>query len=203
MALPDSAGPPQAERHLRADARRNYERLLTAAAAVFREQGVDAALDEVARQAGVGNATMYRHFPTRQDLIVAVYSDEVDALCARGESLLSDQRADDALFMWLHDLVRFVGDKRELALALGADVDSASRSGLFNRWHSAMYRTVTALVVQEQQRGTLRDDVDGWDLLVLVNGIALGGVGPERVGALLDLVRRGAAPGPATGTTGT
>src|SRR5215469_8592592 len=72
----------------RADARRNYERVLAAAKEVFGELGVTAPLDEIARRAGVGNATMYRHFPSRRELVIAVYADEVTELCGLGEALL-------------------------------------------------------------------------------------------------------------------
>ena len=75
------------DRPRRADARRNYERVLAAAKEVFGELGVTAPLDEIARRAGVGNATMYRHFPTRRELVIAVYADEVSTLCELGQSL--------------------------------------------------------------------------------------------------------------------
>src|SRR6185312_14329068 len=75
-------------RPLRADARRNRELLIAAARALFNEQGTEAPLDEVARRAGIGNATMYRHFPDRRELLIAVYADEVEALCAEGANLL-------------------------------------------------------------------------------------------------------------------
>jgi AcrR family transcriptional regulator len=81
----------------RADAARNAARLLAAARDVFAEQGAEAALDDIARRAGVGNATLYRHFPTRGDLLVAVYAEEVEALVAQGETL--------PLFEWLDAFV--------------------------------------------------------------------------------------------------
>src|SRR5664279_10974 len=84
----------------RADARRNYDLVLQAAREVFAERGAEAPLDDIARRAGVGNATMYRHFPTRRDLILAVYSDEVTQLCEHGTTLLVQEPPDDALFAW-------------------------------------------------------------------------------------------------------
>ena len=83
------------DRPQRADARRNYERVLAAAREVFGELGVTAPLDEIARRAGVGNATMYRHFPTRRELVIAVYAGEVTALCELGRSLAADQSPGD------------------------------------------------------------------------------------------------------------
>src|ERR1700733_10026981 len=81
---------------MRADARRNYEALLSAASEMFSSRGPDAPLDEIARLAGVGNATLYRHFPTRRDLLVAVCIDDVDALCALGNRLQQQTNADKA-----------------------------------------------------------------------------------------------------------
>src|SRR3954447_24387699 len=101
----------------RADATRNAERLLAAARALVAEAGNEVALDEVARRAGVGNATLYRHFPTRGDLLVAVYADEIAELCRRGEQLRGAGDPLDALFAWLEEFVEHVATKRPLALA--------------------------------------------------------------------------------------
>lgn len=172
-------------RPLRADARRNRELLLAAAKEVFAERGADAPLDDVARRARVGNATMYRHFPTRQDLLVAVYSEEVTELCARGEALLGEDPPGDALFAWLRAFVAHVATKRELALAL----TGPPRSELFERWHEAMRATASALVLRAQQAGEARPEVAAADLLALANGIAL--AGEENADRLLDLLRNG------------
>lgn len=173
-------------RPLRADARRNRELLLAAAKAVFAERGADAPLDDVARRARVGNATMYRHFPTRQDLLVAVYSDEVTELCAQGEALLGEDAPGDALFAWLRAFVAHVATKRELALAL---TETGRRSELFERWHQAMRATASALLLRAQEAGEARPEVAAADLLALANGIAL--AGEENVDRLLDLLRNG------------
>jgi AcrR family transcriptional regulator len=104
------------DRPRRADARRNYERVLAAAKELFGELGVTAPLDEIARRAGVGNATMYRHFPTRRELVIAVYAGEVSTLCELGQSiaLLADSSPVDALFRWLRAFIIHVATKREL-----------------------------------------------------------------------------------------
>ena len=182
---------PSRERPLRADARRNRDLLLAAAKEVFAERGADAPLDDVARRAGVGNATMYRHFPTREELIVAVYSDEVTELCGRGEALLAEERPDDALFVWLEAFTAHVETKRELALAL-TDDRTGRRSELFGRWHDAMRATAEALLDRARRDGTVRPDVRAADLLALANGVALTGDGGTRTRRLLALVRRGA-----------
>ena len=173
---------------LRADALRNYEALLAAATAVFAEQGVDAPLDEIARRARVGNATMYRHFPTRQELIVAVYADEVDALCADGARRLADDSPGDALFDWLAAFVAHVAAKRFLAAALTGE----RRPPLFDQWHHAMHDTATALLLRAQRVGAVRAEVDARDLLILANGVALAARDSDHARQLLTIIRRGA-----------
>src|SRR5262245_164327 len=122
---PDRASPApgqrQSPRPRRADAQRNHDLLLAAARAVFSESGAGAPRDEVPRRAGIGNATMYRHFPDRRELLIAVYADEVAALCAQGDALLEDQSPPDALFTWLRAFIAHVTGKRELALAIPSD----------------------------------------------------------------------------------
>ena len=113
----------------RADALRNYERVLAAAKEVFGELGVTAPLDEIARRAGVGNATMYRHFPSRRELVIAVYAGEVTALGELGRSLLSDSPPADALFTWLRAFISHVATKRDLPLAIPDDT-AGQRSAL-------------------------------------------------------------------------
>src|SRR5476651_696805 len=101
----------------RADARRNYEQLIEAARGVFAEAGSNASLEEIARRAGVGIGTLYRHFPTRQALLEAVYVDEVEAM-ARAAADLTELPPWDALSQWLHQYVRFAATKRALNEAL-------------------------------------------------------------------------------------
>lgn len=174
----------------RADARRNYELLLSAAKEVFDEHGADAPLDDIARRAGVGNATMYRHFPTRRELIIAVYADEVAALCAQGEALLTEADPGDALFGWLRAFVAHVATKRELVLAL-ADDRAGQRSAMFRDWHQAMHSTAAALLARAQRAGAVRAGLAVPDLLALANGIALTGPDVDQIDRLLALVRHG------------
>ncbi|GLY29243.1 TetR family transcriptional regulator [Kineosporia sp. NBRC 101731] len=108
---------------MRADARRNQETLLDAAAAVFVRQGVEAPVRAIATEAGVGTATIYRHFPTRADLIVAVYRHQVESLAARGPELAGSGATPhatphEALGRWLHEFVDFVITKHGLPAAL-------------------------------------------------------------------------------------
>jgi AcrR family transcriptional regulator len=189
--------PAVAGRPRRADARRNYDAVLAAAREVFGEQGVTAPLDEIARRAGVGNATMYRHFPTRQELVIAVYADEVTQLCALGESLsgAGSPRPGDALFAWLRAFITHVATKRALPLALTDDGTEGQRSVLFERWHEAMHGTARALLTKAQRAADIRADLDVADLLALVHGIALTGAHAEQRERLLRLVRDGVAVG--------
>jgi len=175
---------------MRADALRNREALLAAARETFAARGVDAPLDEIARRAGIGNATMYRHFPTRQDLIVAVYADEVAALCARGPALLAEHGPGAALFVWLREFVTHVADKRELVQTV-----TDRRSALFDEWHDAMGRAGAELLTRAVLAGSVRADVTVVDLLTLATGIAAHGVDSSQYDRLLAMVRHGVAVG--------
>jgi AcrR family transcriptional regulator len=176
---------------LRADARRNRDQLIAVARAVFDELGTAAPLDEVARRAGIGNATLYRHFPTRDDLLIAVYAEEIAALCDLGETLLGGS-ADplDALFEWLEAFVGHVAAKGDLARTLEPGV---RRSELHEEWHAAMSDVVGRLVGKCRQAGSIQVAVDPIDLLVLVSGTAA--AEPVRVRRLLGLIRRGVTAG--------
>jgi AcrR family transcriptional regulator len=184
---------PDIKRPQRADARRSAERLLAAAKQLFAEQGTDASLDEIARRARVGNATLYRHFPTRTDLLVAVYADEVDELCRSGEALLDHTPTDDALLVWLRAFVAHVADKRPLALAVPDD-HTGRRSALFDRWHQAMQSTAAALLARAQRAGTIRADIAPADLLALATAIALTSPNAPQAERLLHILRTGLEP---------
>ncbi|MCX5261619.1 TetR/AcrR family transcriptional regulator [Streptomyces canus] len=188
-----SAGPaPRSEpqRRRRADAQRNYDLLVAAARDVFHDHGVDAPLDDIARRAGVGNATMYRHFPMRRELIIAVYSEEVAELCARSQSLLAEDPPGDALFAWLQDFIAHVAAKRELALSI-TDDRTGQRSALFDRWHQSMHTAASALLTRAQSAGAVRADLNASELLALANGIALTTTDATQAERLVVLVRQG------------
>ena len=172
----------------RAEAQRNRERLLDTAREIFAERGVSASLNDIARQAGIGNATVYRHFPSRRELIVAVYAEEVTALCAQGEALMGHMHPVDALFSWLRAFVAHVATKRDLALAIPTD---GQRSALFDDWHAAMRATAARLLTRARSADTPDADLDASDLLALTSGIALSSTDSEQVDRCLTLVRRG------------
>jgi AcrR family transcriptional regulator len=176
----------------RADAQRNRQRLLAAAREVFDEQGTGAPLDEIAHRAGIGNATLYRHFANRRELALAVYAEEVDALCARGAALLDADSPAEALFTWLHDFLTNLAARRELAV-LDADQPGADLSGRYARWHKAIHRTASDLLDRARAAAAVHPDVEAADLLRLTSAIALSDADPHR---LLRLARHGITPAP-------
>ena len=126
-----SGAPDSHERMQRADARRNREALLESAGEAFAEHGTAASLEDVARRAGVGIGTLYRHFPTREALVEAAYRHGVENLCDAAQQLLtSEEQPDVALEMWMRDFVGYVATKRGLAATLKLD---RSRHETFSR----------------------------------------------------------------------
>jgi len=164
--------------------------VLAAAREVFGELGVTAPLDEIARRAGVGNATMYRHFPTRRELVIAVYAGEVTALCELGRSLAADRSPGDALFRWLRAFTSHVATKRELPLAIPDD-DAGQRSALYQQWHGTMRTVASELLGRAQDAGVIRRDLAASDLLASATGIGYAAVDDDQIDRLLLIVRNG------------
>ncbi|MEV5688544.1 helix-turn-helix domain-containing protein [Streptomyces sp. NPDC052164] len=160
--------PPQPA--LRADARRNYERLISAAREVFAARGADVPMDDIARHAGVGNATLYRRFPTRKALLQAVHRDQIEALYSRSQELLAARSPDEGLATWLRELAREGSTSRSLATAL---MTALRDEGSDVSWcRETMYAAAAALLDRAQQAGTVRTDVAVGQVLKLVNAIA-------------------------------
>ncbi|GAA1987910.1 helix-turn-helix domain-containing protein [Amycolatopsis minnesotensis] len=157
---------------MRADAAKNVEAVVSAARELFGERGPDAPLDDVAKRAGIGNATLYRHFPARGDLLVAVYADEVAALNRQGAALVKDVTAVDALFDWLDHFVVHVATKRALAVAITED-PAERRTALFEQWHDSMRSTAEELFVRARDTGVVRPDLTAADVLALVSAAAV------------------------------
>lgn len=153
---------------MRADARRNRDRLLAVAGEVVAEQGADASLEEIARRAGVGSATLHRHFRSRQALLEGVFRDRVEALCAHGEELLAESDAGAALTTWLHAVVAHATTNRGLAPALAMCADPTLGSSA----HAAILTTGDALLNRAKQRDQVRPDLAIDDLFALVNAIS-------------------------------
>ncbi|MFF4112407.1 TetR/AcrR family transcriptional regulator [Streptomyces sp. NPDC001714] len=156
---------------MRADARRNHDRLLAEARTVFAEHGTDASLEDVARRAGVGIGTLYRHFPTRHALMSAVFEDAVSELLARAHELETAPDPCQALLTWLHELVVHAAAYRGLSRAL-MSASSSSDSAL-SRCGTPMREAGNALLTRAQEAGTVRADVQIADLLQLTHAIAL------------------------------
>jgi AcrR family transcriptional regulator len=150
----------------RADARRNYEKLIAAAHETFGEAGASASLEEIARRAHVGIGTLYRHFPTRRELFETVYVDEVAALCRTAEDL-ADLTPWQALVGWLRRFVEYTATKRALAEELVHDSD------LFRSCRAAIYAAGGPLLARAQQDGSARADVGFDDVMRLISGITM------------------------------
>jgi AcrR family transcriptional regulator len=163
--------PPPPAPPRRADARRNYELLLAAARAEFAARGVNVPLDDIAVRAGVGNATLYRNFPTRRALIEAVHRERIEAIGARAdEAIAGDAPPDVALAGWLRGLVAEGSSAHGLTAALTAALyeDDADVS-----WCRRLVEdAATRLLVRAQRAGTVRSDVGVAEVLRLVNALA-------------------------------
>jgi AcrR family transcriptional regulator len=159
----------QTQRPQRADARRNYDKLVAAARALFTEAGTSAPLEDIAERAGVGIGTLYRHFPTRQALLEAVYLDEVEAM-AQAAVDLSELPAWDALSQWLHQYVGFAATKRALNEAL---LDAAPDSDVLLACRTAIAGAGEALIARAQREGVVRTDTNFMDVVRMVGGIAM------------------------------
>lgn len=160
---------------VRADVRRNSEALLEAALAVFAISGVDAPVREIAAQAGVGVGTLYRHFPQRSDLIVAVFQHQVDACADAAQTLAAAHQPGEALTLWLQRFADFIATKRGLAAALhsGDPAYSALPAYLEGRLRPA----IQALLAAAAASGEVRGDVDPEDLLRAVGSLCVSGQG--------------------------
>jgi AcrR family transcriptional regulator len=180
---------------MRADARRNYEKLLAAAAEAFGATGTDTSLEAIARTAGVGIGTLYRHFPTREALLEAVYVEEVEEM-ARSAEELGGLEPWDALATWLRRYVDFSRTKR----AIGAELLASMDAPVFLTCRTALVGAGEGLVQRAQDAGVVRPDASFMEIVRMVGGIAaIPNVEPDEVdrilGIALDGLRYGAAAG--------
>jgi AcrR family transcriptional regulator len=153
----------------RADAIRNRERVLSAAKSVFSAGGPDASLEAVAKAAGVGIGTLYRHFPTREDLFEAVYRREVQQLVELAEGLRNAPAPVDALRRWLRSNVEFVATKKGMSAALALAVHGSSDLAAFT--FDRLTKAVGALLDRAIAAGQIRSDISPEDLLRALVGI--------------------------------
>jgi AcrR family transcriptional regulator len=179
----DPAGP---VRKPRADGRRNRERLIEAAKAAFGEVGADVSLEEIARRAGVGIGTLYRHFPTRDAMVEAVYRREVVHLAGAAARLLGSLPPGEALHQWMRLFVDYIATKKLIAPTLGA---IAGRGSDLYSFSAGLITDALALLV-DQARGArdIRTDVDSGDLLRALAGLAYGNADPGWQASALRLI---------------
>jgi AcrR family transcriptional regulator len=153
-----------AQRPHRKDAARNYDALLAAAREAFAEHGAEASLEDIARRAGVGIATLYRNFPTRRALFESVYADEVNALCQAALDVAGLEPW-EALTAWLNRFVGYMVTKQAVRQALDND------SEIFGTCRDSMYSAGGPLFERAQKAGVARTDMDFGDLLRMVAGV--------------------------------
>ncbi|MEO3811150.1 helix-turn-helix domain-containing protein [Sphaerisporangium sp. B11E5] len=164
--MPEDAAEPPRQR-MRADARRNAEQIIAAAGALIAEQGADVSLEGVARRAGVGSATLHRHFPCRQALLEAVFKDRVEALCAKAGDLLSHPDPGEALLTWL----RAVGAHAVANRGLGASLMRGGDPTFGDTCHDMIIKAGDALLTRAGD--AVRPGIAVTHLLKLVSAIAL------------------------------
>jgi AcrR family transcriptional regulator len=175
---------------MRADARRNSERLIAAAREMFRDGDTDTSLEAVAKRAEVGIGTLYRHFPNRLALLEGVYRDEVDALGSRSQAILDDADPWDGLAQLLHDFVDYAATKRALFQEL---VDAVGRdSELLTHSRAVIESAFEAVLSKAQRAGVAKAEVTASDLMRLVGGCTMmpGSTDDQRM-RMLDVVLAG------------
>ena len=182
----------------RADAARNFDAIITAARAGFTDNGTEASLEDIARRAGVGPATLYRNFPTREDLIEAVYVAEVDSLCQHALQLSETEEPWPALVAWIRHFVTYMATKRVLLDALDRD------SGAFRACRQALYDFGGPLLTRAQDSGDANPAMSIDDVMRFVIGVTSSPFGSDdQRERILDMAIAGiATQSPTRGLTG-
>jgi AcrR family transcriptional regulator len=179
----------------RTDALRNRERILEVAKAAFTRQGANASLEEIAKQAGVGAGTLYRHFPTRDELIEGVYRNEVEKLAAAAGRFSETMSPIEALRAWMLLLVDYIAAKHIIAPALNSVVGGPSR--LYEGSRTMIHGAIDELVKRAKRSGDLRRDLDAFDLLRALIGVSHVGSGADwqqSARRLVDILIAGSRP---------
>jgi AcrR family transcriptional regulator len=183
------------DRKPRADAQRNRERILEMAKQEFTRVGADASLEEIAKKAGVGPGTLYRHFPTREDLLVAVYRSEMEKLAAAERTLADNMSPVEALRAWLLLFVDAVETKHIIAPVLNTLVGDPKK--VFETSYARIHEALRALVKRAVKSGDIRKDLDPIDLLRAIVGVANVSAGPDwqqSARRLVNILIAGARP---------
>jgi AcrR family transcriptional regulator len=194
MATPGRSGEnADRSRPMRADARRNFDRLIVAAREAFTEHGPEASLDDIARRAGVGPGTLYRHFPARLALLEAVYRDDITRLSDRARELLAEKPIEEALGTWMLEQVEYVLYRRALAATLKTALDRDSETMAYCK--TAMREAADAMLVRAKEAGLVRPEVTGSDLLRLGHAIGYASeYAPEDAERMLSYMLDGLRP---------
>jgi AcrR family transcriptional regulator len=182
---------------MRADARRNRDRLLEIAVRAFSADGPDVALETIAKEAGVGIGTLYRHFPTREALVEAAYRSELDRLCQSATELLRTEPPEVALRAWMDNFVDYMTTKRGMTEALRVVIASGGKPFAHSRF--LLFEAAKTLLSAGAKAGTIRSDVLTGDVVTGLSGITLAAGDPEQrlqAGRLLDLMMDGLRPRP-------
>lgn len=175
----------------RADAERNREKILAAARAAFADPDAQVSMAEISRRAGVGMATLYRNFPGRRELLEALYTDEVDAICEAAETVDGDTPG-AALMAWLHRFFAFYTSKRHVASELLTHVDSSNP--MFNENRARVLAAGRPLLVAAQHANEVRDDLTLEQVLDMVGAIATIHGDPRYLEAILQTALDGLRP---------
>jgi AcrR family transcriptional regulator len=189
MSTTDTPVQSTAARPKRADARRNYAKVVAAARDAFTQDGASASLEEIARRAQVGIGTLYRHFPSRQALLEAVYVEEVEELC-RSAADLAELPPWEALVGWLHRFVAYMAAKQALAQELLNYVERDAE--LFKSSRAALYAAGGPLLERAQQARVVRIDTDLTEVIQMVGGIAkIPATDPAQIDHILEMALDG------------
>jgi len=190
------AKPKQASvRKPRSDAQRNRERILEVARQAFSRSGANASLDDIARKAGVGPGTLYRHFPTREELLAAVYRSEMEKLAAAEQKFAEALPPIEALRAWLLLFVDYIAKKQLIAPALNALLGDPKK--VFEASYARIWDAIRALVKRAIENGDMRKDLDPIDLLRALIGVASVATSPDwqqSARRLVDILITGARP---------
>jgi AcrR family transcriptional regulator len=186
---------PKTVRKPRSDAQRNRERILEVARQVFTRRGAGASMDEIAKRAKIGPGTLYRHFPTRDELLATVYITEVGKLAAAQKKLSAELPPMEALRAWLLVFIDYIATKKIIAPALNAMAGGPSR--VFQQSGQVMEDAANSLASRAVASGDLRPDVDPMDLLRAIYGLSTAGSGedwPVKARMFVDILLQGSRP---------
>jgi AcrR family transcriptional regulator len=187
--------PQKTVRKPRADAQRNRERILEVAKQLFTRRGVEVSMDEIAKRSKIGPGTLYRHFPTRDDLLAAVYISEVEKLAKAQKKFSAELPPVEALQAWLLVFIDYIIAKKIIASALNAMTGGPSR--VFQQTNRLMEDAANALASRAVATRDLRPDVDPMDMLRAIYGIASAGSTedwPEKARRFVEILIQGSRP---------